>query len=334
MKKLVSYSIQEKVYCPVCNANCSNNILSTYKATDTASYFCPPTRNFERYTRLKNAILQLWQADISYLVQCSNCTFAFGFPYIGGNEQFYSILHEQYGYPKWRIDYDIAIDNALILHKGGKILDIGAGTGNFLKSLGQEWDKYAVEGSETTRTLLKKENIHTHLILETLVEKYANQFSVVTMFQVLEHIAEFREFFRNVRCLLKTGGHFVISVPNGEDMILQEEILGCPDYPPNHINKWTKQSLNLLFEENGFKVKRVLKSPNSISELLSAIHVKILDNASRSANSLAAKIYSIKSKKVRVPFITLLAIVEMVKQLPNLRKLYKGRTLIVIAEAI
>ena len=98
--KLIKKSVSESIIWPVCNHECKDNVLSTYSITETAACFCPPSRNMNRYERLIKVISDLWKRNESYLVDCGNCSFKFGYPYIGGNEAFYSILHEQYGYPK------------------------------------------------------------------------------------------------------------------------------------------------------------------------------------------------------------------------------------------
>ena len=84
-------------------------------------------------------------------LRCRECGFGFGFPFVGGDEEFYSILHEQRGYPDWRWDYDVALSHALSRYAGGKILDVGAGVGKFLRRLGPAWDRYAVEASDLNR---------------------------------------------------------------------------------------------------------------------------------------------------------------------------------------
>lgn len=324
--------IAEAVNCPICNNNCNNNILSSYTAQETAANFCPPTRNKDRYIRFKNVIEQLWQADKSYLAQCKNCTFIFGHPFKGGDEAFYSILHEQYGYPTWRKDYDIAIENVLNKYEGGNILDIGAGTGNFLKSLSTSWKPFAIEGSSTTKQLLEERNIQTFTSLKEVINTDNIKFDVITLFQVLEHISEFSELLNDAFKVMKTSGFIIISVPNGEDMIQQEVLLNCPDYPPNHINKFTPKSLTLALSNAGFNIENFYKTPDSFQELKSAVHVKMLGNAAKNPNSLAAKIYKIQSKKIRIPFLALLGLLTFVQLIPIAKKLRKGRTLIAIAK--
>ncbi|MEI2709140.1 MAG: class I SAM-dependent methyltransferase [Chitinophagaceae bacterium] len=331
--KLKKTSVPENITCPVCQNECKNSVLSTYTIEETASYFCPPTRNKDRYERLLSIIFKLWKRQQSYLVECDVCTFKFGYPHVGGDEAFYGILHEQYGYPTWRVDYDIAIEKVIKNFDSGKILDIGAGSGNFLKSLSKNWNLQALEGSDTTRKILAEKNINAASSFQELLSDGQNTFDLITMFQVLEHISDFYMTLENCHKLLKKGGKIFISVPDGVDMVLQEEILLSPDYPPNHINKWTVPSIKFALEKTGFSEIHFLKTPNSLNELKSAIHVKMLSDASKKNKSLAGLIYRIQSKKIRIPFLLFLSIITIIKLLPNIYKLYRGRTLIVYANA-
>ena len=334
MSKLIPFSLHQKICCPVCGYNCNENVFSRYSSTEVAAHICPPGRNADRNLRILKNIEGLWNGTESYLVKCNNCTFLFGFPYVGGNEEFYSILHEQYGYPKWRIEYTLAINNALSNLQRGNILDIGAGTGMFLRSLGSNWQKFAVEGSDTTRALLSEAGIDTYTDIETLTLAMPKKISVVTIFQVLEHLSNFKAVIKNIHELLIPGGYLIISVPDGQDMLLQEEILGCPDFPPNHINKWTLKSLSMVLEENGFFITRSMKTPGSLNELKGAIHVKLIERAAKNKRSFAAKVYTIKKKNVRVVFLSILAVFEFFNLLPHVKQLYKGRTLFVIAQSL
>ena len=67
-------------------------------------------------------------------------------------------------------------------------------------------------------------------VYRDLSEPIANEsgtFDVVTMFQLLEHIAEFRSLLIQCRALLRPDGKIVITVPHGEAMLRQERLLAC-----------------------------------------------------------------------------------------------------------
>ena len=311
------------VICPVCGSVCQDLPLYHYTAKQAASHFCPITRDADRHQRLETAIKKLWQGDECSILQCNECGFAFGYPFVGGDEEFYSILHEQKGYPVWRWDYDVAVSEALNPTGGGKILDVGAGVGMFLSSLGKEWERYAVEGSESTRKVLEASGIKVFRNLSASAQKEAGTFEIITIFQVLEHIAEFHEVIAQCRQLLSVGGKLVISVPDGEAMIRQERLTGCPDMPPNHINKFTPDSLSRVLKNAGFETTPAIYEPSSWFSFKKALHLKVIADSTK-PHSMAAQVYRVPNKLLRAPLLAGLGVFAMLRMLPYLGQLSQG----------
>jgi SAM-dependent methyltransferase len=309
--------------CPVCSSACEDLPLYNYTAKQAAAHFCPITRDADRHHRLEAAIRKLWQGKECSVLRCNDCGFAFGYPFVGGDEEFYSILHEQKGYPVWRWEYDVAINGVLNSTGGGKILDIGAGVGMFLCSLGKEWEGYAVEGSESTRKILEASGIKVFRDLSSSTEKQAGTFQVITIFQVLEHIAEFHEVIAQCRQLLSAGGKLVISVPDGEAMIRQERLTGCPDMPPNHINKFTADSLSRVLKDADFETAPAIFEPFSWFNFKGALHLRVIAD-STNPNSVAAQVYRIPNKRLRTPLLAGLGMLAMLRMLPHLGQLSQG----------
>ncbi|PZS03676.1 MAG: hypothetical protein DLM70_08740, partial [Chloroflexi bacterium] len=229
----------------MCNGVCPGTALYAYTVQQAAAHFCPISRDRDRHQRLRDCIHRLWGKDSCVVIRCSACGFGFGHPFVGGDEEFYSILHEQSEYPGWRWEYDVALLHVFNALPGGRVLEIGAGAGNFLTALGPRWEPYAVEASEATRRSLQAAGIS---VLESLEEASAGKaelFDVVVMFQVLEHIASFDVVLSQCRNRLRAQGKIVISVPDCDAMIRQKVLTGADDMPPNHINKWTPGSLTI-----------------------------------------------------------------------------------------
>jgi SAM-dependent methyltransferase len=249
---------------------------------------------------------------------------------VGGDERFYAILHEQHGYPGWRWDYDCAVEQAFKQHEPGHVLDVGAGTGIFLRSLSGRWKRYAVEGSEVTREILRSQGI---IVFSSLAEARASKisFDIITMFQVLEHIAEFRLTLRDCRELLRAGGTLFITVPDADAMERQEIYTGCADMPPNHVNKWTPKSLMLALEQVGFAAKGSWYQPRSFATVRNVLHLRILADR-RVAGSLAERVYRISSKRFRVMLLALLAVPTFFKVAPRLLRLSRGGAFGLVAE--
>ncbi|MEM7186027.1 MAG: class I SAM-dependent methyltransferase [Bacteroidota bacterium] len=93
-----------------------------------------------------------------------------------------------------------------------RLLDIGAGTGDFLKQAKQAgWKVTGVEPSQGARSLAKEKGLELFEMLESLPnEKY----EVITLWHVLEHLPDLEASLERIYSLLAPNGHLVIAVPN------------------------------------------------------------------------------------------------------------------------
>jgi len=311
------------VNCPVCQTEVKPTPLASYTSTQAAAHFCPEIRNSDRYNRLKNCIERLWQGQESVILQCPSCEFAFGYPFVGGDEEFYTILHEQQDYPSWRWDYGVAMREVFEPLGGGKVLEIGAGSGALLKVLSDRWQKFAVEGSELTRQPLEELGIEVFRDLNVATSSHSKSFDVIVMAQVLEHISDFHPLLSQCHQLLKYGGQLFIGVPLGEAMIRQERLTGWADMPPNHINKWTPKSLSITLAKAGFHASKPIFQPASLKNIKASIHLKIIVDATR-PSSLAAQIYRIPQRRLRALLLAGLALPALINVLPHAQELTLG----------
>ncbi len=306
--------------CPVCST--ASRPVETYTPQEAASHFCPPHRDADRYRRLVDAVSALWPEGTCSVHRCPECGFGFGVPYVGGDDAFYGVLHEQMGYPDWRWDYDVA---AAELAKGpvGRVLDIGAGSGAFLSSLGSDVERFAVESSPLTLQALADRGIAARPELCAFGPEDDGSFDAVTLFQVLEHIAPPFEVLRECARLLRPGGVLVVTVPEAEAMAAQRRILGAPDMPPNHINRWTRRSLSLAMEAAGLRPGAYLEEPRSLRLIRGKLHLRLLRDA-QDPRSLAGLAYRVRSQRVRAALLAGLAPVTLAKLALHLPYLLSG----------
>ncbi|MBI1870496.1 MAG: class I SAM-dependent methyltransferase [Chlamydiae bacterium] len=323
--------MKSDMLCPVCNTH-SFSILYQYTASQAATHFCSALRDADRNRRLEKSIRRLWNGKECRILQCGNCGFSFADPFVGGDEDFYSILYEEADYPAWRWDYDVALHEVLFLRKGGTILDIGAGFGKFLAHLSKEWQCYGVEASEVNRSRLETIGIKVFCDLSEAMQVKTGAFEVITLFQVLEHVSEFHKMLVDCRRLLCAGGQLVVTVPDGDAMIRQERITGCADMPPNHVCKWTPKSLTMALKEAGFVVQKIMVEPSSWRKVKGNVYLKICADAQKS-HSLAAQIYRLRSRRLRAPLLACLGFSALLRMLPHVRNLRTGGAFAVVAEA-
>jgi len=144
--------------------------------------------------------------------------------------------------------------------RGRKLLDIGsAGQGNDQDSESWIFGKLERAASSTKGIDIlpcEKENV-----VQASVENFSlnEKFSVVTMFDVIEHLDNVGIGLTNIKIHLEKEGLFILTTPNimsiGAilDVLCFRGICGNP----THTLGYNKKMLKLILENNGFEVKRI-----------------------------------------------------------------------------
>jgi len=102
------------------------------------------------------------------------------------------------------------------------------------KSLNLGIDSKIVRDLKNNRSNIKDILIHD---ITTKV-KLKNDFDIVIAVEVIEHISDIQNAIKNILELLKPGGVFYMTTPNG-DYIKNEP----PNYNPDHVKHYTKEEL-------------------------------------------------------------------------------------------
>ncbi len=171
---------------------------------------------------------------------------------------------------KWAIEKEIEFPNSTIdakkvcetlvsLETGKRLLDIGAGTGFFSKAaIDAGFIVTAVELNTKSREVFALMNgfeADGSPFDEAFASKNAGKFDVIIMSQVLEHISMTTRPISSLKKLLAPHGVCAILVPRFKSSI--SIIQGKKDMfiiPPEHLNFFTVNGLNTLFEQNNFTV--------------------------------------------------------------------------------
>jgi len=175
--------------------------------------------------------------------------------------------------------------------RGGKLLDIGCGTGNLLAAAREAG--YDVTGIELDRNAARfaKERLGLQNILPLSISEFAEQhkgerFDVVTFFEVLEHQAAPVEFLQKVKACVKPGGVIALSVPNRERWLTGPDVL---DYPPNHFLRWNADALRKCLGSQGFEVLSMREQPAGLWHTAQMINMALRTGMSEAATGNASK---------------------------------------------
>jgi 2-polyprenyl-3-methyl-5-hydroxy-6-metoxy-1,4-benzoquinol methylase len=161
--------------------------------------------------------------------------------------------------------------------RGGELLDIGCGTGNFLAAARDAG--YRVSGTELDRNAARfaKERLGLDRVLpltvKEFVERHADEkFDVITFFEVLEHQAAPGEFLQKVKICLRPRGFIALSMPNRERWLTGPDVL---DYPPNHFLRWNAAALKNFLEAQGFEVLSMREQPADVVHTAQMINMAL-----------------------------------------------------------
>ena len=135
------------------------------------------------------------------------------------------------------------------------ILDIGAASGIFL-NLAREYD-YEVAGIEPSQYLVgeAKKLFNIDLFQGTIdLFKSDRTYSIIALVDILEHLADPRQFMKQLPPLLKDHGLVVLVTPDINS--LAAKIFGKKwwHYRIAHLNLFNKPSITRLLEQNGFDI--------------------------------------------------------------------------------
>tara|TARA_R110002126_G_scaffold291781_1_gene457943 strand:+ start:19168 stop:20025 length:858 start_codon:yes stop_codon:yes gene_type:complete len=137
------------------------------------------------------------------------------------------------------------------------ILDVGAGTGDFLKVCAtNSWNVFGTEPDEGARKIALEKGIN---LQEDLSEFKNQKFDVITLWHVLEHVGNLHEYVTTLNNLLSENGRLIIAVPNykSDDAKYYKQFWAAFDVP-RHLWHFSQTSISKLFTEVNMRVDKTL----------------------------------------------------------------------------
>ncbi|MDN3675416.1 class I SAM-dependent methyltransferase [Flavobacterium branchiarum] len=162
----------------------------------------------------------------------------------------------------YHIVKNIALKNKLNLINSenpqkGRILDIGAGTGDFLLTAKDNgWNTVGVEPSERAKSIAIKKGIS---FVDKIADLENNSFDVITMWHVLEHVPNLELQIQELKRLLKPTGTLIVAVPNFKSFDANHYKTFWAAYDvPIHFWHFSKKAIQSLFEKVDMRLEKIL----------------------------------------------------------------------------
>jgi len=146
--------------------------------------------------------------------------------------------------------------------KKGRLLDVGCSTGDFLSVAKSTYEAEGLELSEwASQEAIKHGVIHKMLLSELHGAKY----DLITLWGVIEHLENPKIEVQEIYRLLNPNG--MVCIWTGDRSSITAKILGLKwwYFMGQHIQYFSKNSLDLLLTENNFIKKAVYTYPYVMS---------------------------------------------------------------------
>jgi SAM-dependent methyltransferase len=146
----------------------------------------------------------------------------------------------------------------------GRLLEVGCGTGQFLRRLGElGYETYGVEVSPACAAYAADLRVAVMAFEDMPPVRPAARFDYVVTFHVLEHLVEPLAAVRKIATFMKPDGVWFNYMPNvrarGRDVQTPAWIHFNPATPGEHVNFFDEQTIRVLADKAGLEVYDVGK---------------------------------------------------------------------------
>lgn len=161
----------------------------------------------------------------------------------------------------------------------GKILDVGCGVGYFLRVARERgWAVAGIDLDQAAVDIARQHGIDIHWETVEEMSFSDNEFDVVTLFCVIEHLPAPQTALERIWCVLKPGGLFVLETPT-DDFPLKYPIrllyrlsggkitqviryFYSSRDTGGHIYRFSRKTITRILERTGFQVQKICAGEN------------------------------------------------------------------------
>lgn len=177
--------------------------------------------------------------------------------YISHTDSKRSLLEKLYHLVKGKALKDKVKIIEKALERKGTLLDVGAGTGDFLVTAkGAGWTVAGYEPNDRAKSIAQGKGISFADSIEAIAD---NTYDVVTMWHVLEHVPDVAQQIAHLKRIVKPDGIIIIAVPNYKSFDAQYYGPYWAAYDvPRHLWHFSATAIKTLFGAQGIQVVDIL----------------------------------------------------------------------------
>ena len=230
-----------------------------------------PACGFSKYEKVLTVLDYLVSNESFDILECHDCSLRFTSPipnkedigdyyksddYISHTGKANSIINKIYIFVQYfTLRSKRKIVKRISQKKSGSILDIGCGTGEFLKTMKQAgWNINGVEINKEARKLAEL-NTNLAILNQTEFFKSTRKYDLITLWHSLEHLHELEKFLNKIFTSLSTNGIVIIAVPNYKSFDADYYQNNWAAYDvPRHLYHFSFKAIIKLMEKFKFKL--------------------------------------------------------------------------------
>ncbi len=141
-------------------------------------------------------------------------------------------------------------------NKSKTILDIGCGTGDFIKECkNNDWEVVGIEPNSKAKEIGLTKDLVIFSSIDDIIEQ---KFDIITMWHVLEHVTDLDDTINKIKNMLTENGTLIIAVPNYKsyDASYYKSFWAAYDVP-RHVWHFSKNSIKKIFKKFKMEVIKI-----------------------------------------------------------------------------
>ncbi len=252
----------------VCVGCCSTNIeqVESVSAEDLASAWVESGSHDVAGEAVRAYVLSDLGTERIAFWLCRDCGLEFAQPMNSWTNEHYPAEKHSLGY-----DHQLALAELASI-PSLRILEIGCADGQFLeKASSLNHETTGIDFSEEDVVSAKARGVDAHLgDIGDVGKMISGKFDLIALFQVIEHLSEPSRVFTEILKIVEPGAVVMIGCPSPlrySRLYNHPERIGRSDfwdYPPQHLLRWTSESLVSFLERFNFQTERIVYEPLSI----------------------------------------------------------------------